>query len=127
MPRKKPRPTLEEHVEIGQAVKDFSRALEKLILLAAPFITKREQQKLTSVDTSLSVFRSDMEDAMFHDFPYLTNDAFVVYYHNDDRADADELMRLAREGGTVDRNAPGGMPRRVWDEMQVERESRDGR
>jgi len=121
MPRSTVRPTLEEHVEIGQAIKDYRKALSRVMKLMSPFLLATENSKIGNQFNfgPIEKVKSKLEDVMFQDFPYLTHDATKVYYNEDERADAAELMRLAEEGGMVDRNAPGSMPREVWEMMCV--------
>ena len=96
--------TLEEHVEMGQAIKDAINAIrnvldtgERLGMLKA----KEIDRLCTAAYRNPAFYRlqSRLEDEMFYDYPKLTNDAISVYYHEDERADADKLRSLARKEG----------------------------
>lgn len=97
------RPTLEQHVKIGQAVKDFRDALSKLMDLTcmakAPgnFLYAKEVNKLCMLYNTgiVEMIKSRLEDVMFADFPWLSNDAFGVYYHDDEKMTLYKLYKTA--------------------------------
>ncbi|MBR2804127.1 MAG: hypothetical protein IKE20_03145 [Eggerthellaceae bacterium] len=109
------RPSLEQHVEIGQAIKDYRHALDRVMKLTCEggqgFLYVKEQGKLCRLfnDGPLEMIKSRLEGVMFADHPWLTNDATSVYYQDDERADADELREKAKAAGMVERNWWGGM------------------
>ena len=116
MPKKKERPTLAEHVAIGQAIKDVDKALQRVLNLASPYLTTKEIDKLMDMTSGalrkgnvLLSIQSRLEDEMFADYPWLTNEAIGVYYHDDEEMTAHKLRELGRQAGMTDRNYWGGM------------------
>ena len=103
MPRKTHRPTLEQHVEIGNAIKDYRSALLHVINITSPFLLAKETDKLVSFFNygATESIKSELEDIMFTDYPWLTNDALSVYYHDDERTDAAALMDLAHKAERI--------------------------
>ena len=102
MPKKKFM-TLEEHVEMGQAIKDVINATRHVLEVGTRLdvLTAKEQDRLIAAinnNRALAV-RCPLEDKMFADLPWLTNDAFNVYYHTDERADAAKLRKLSENAG----------------------------
>lgn len=103
MSRKLDRPTLEQHVKIGQAKKDFKNALSRFMNLTcmtkAPgqFLYAKEQDKLCNLYNvgDVDLICSRLEDVMFADFPWLSNDAFGVYYHDDEKMTLYKLHKTA--------------------------------
>jgi hypothetical protein len=96
--------TLEEHVEMGQAIKDAINAIRNVLDTGERLgvLRAKEIDRLCAAayrNPAFSRLQSRLEDEMFKDNPWLTNDAISVYYHEDERADADELRRLAHEEG----------------------------
>ena len=98
------RPTLEQHVKIGQAVKDYRAALTKFMNLTclaghAPgkFLYAKEQNKLCHLFNlgAVEQIKSRLEDVMFEDYPWLSNDAFGVYYHDDEKMTLYKLYKAA--------------------------------
>ena len=97
------RPTLEQHVKIGQAGKDYQNALQRFMdltcTLKAPgsFLYAKEIDKLCSMHNmgTVGLICSRLEDVMFADFPWLSNDAFGVYYHDDEKMTLYKLYKSA--------------------------------
>lgn len=92
MGRKLDKPTLAQHVKIGQAIKDYRIALNRVIELTSGrngcnCLYAKEADKLCNLFNfgALESIKSRLEDVMFHDFPWLSNDAFSVYYHDDEQ------------------------------------------
>lgn len=93
--------TLEEHVEMGQLIKDACNAVravrkygEEHNMLKAKDVDRLIKQEYAPALTGI---RSRLDDEMFHDHPYLTNDAFNVYYHDDDVVTVDELLEAVHK------------------------------
>lgn len=93
--------TLEEHVQMGQLIKDACNAVravrkygEEHDMLYAKDVDRLIRQEHAPALTNL---RSRLDDEMFHDHSYLTNDAFDVYYHDDDVVTVDELLEAVRK------------------------------
>lgn len=97
------KPTLEQHVKIGQAKKDYKNALSRFMNLTctvkAPgcFLYAKEQDKLCNLANvgPVDMICSRLEDVMFADFPWLSNDAFGVYYHEDEKMTLYKLYKAA--------------------------------
>ena len=92
--------TLEEHVEMGQSIKDAINAIRNVLDVGERLgvLRAKEIDRLLAAayrNTALMKLQSRLEDEMFHDYTWLTDDAFNVYYHENERADADELRKLA--------------------------------
>lgn len=106
------RPTLEQHVKIGQAKKDFHRALRRFMDLTctikAPghFLYAKETDKLCDLHNVgiVDLVCSRLEDVMFKDYPWLSNDAFGVYYHDDEKMTLYELYKTAGKKYELDKN-----------------------
>lgn len=92
--------TLEEHVMMGQAIKDAVIAIRKVLQLGQDLdvLTAREVDRLIAAadhNPALEKLRCRLDDQLFDDCPWVTNDAFDVYYHENEQADANELRKLA--------------------------------
>ena len=116
MPKKKEQPTLAEHVAIGQAIKDVDKALRRVLNLARPYLTAKEIDKLMNMTSGalrkgnvLLSLQSRLEDVMFDSYPWLTDDAISVYFHDDEEVTAYSLREKGRFAGLVDRN-----PASLW-------------
>ena len=98
------RPTLAQHVEIGQAAKNLRNALDKFMNLTCMrkdgkvFLYAKEADKLCRLynQGAVELIKSRLEDVMFADYKWLSNDAFGVYYHDDEKM---TLYRLYKESG----------------------------
>ncbi len=104
------RPTLEQHVKIGQAVKDYRAALDRFMnqtcMGKAPgnFLYAKEVDKLCTLYNMgiVEMIKSRLEDVMFADFPWLSNDAFGVYYHDDEKMTLYKLHKTAGKKYEID-------------------------
>ena len=104
--KKTKRPTLEQHVEIGQAIKDYRFAFAKVLRLVSPFVLARTQDKLCQQFNfgPIELIRSELEDAMFYDFPWLSDAALSVYYGEEECVSADELIAKSKSEKQISRS-----------------------
>ena len=79
MKSRKPIP-MEEHREIGRRIKIAERAIGD-VLKYSHRLYSAETDKLLRADKNLGLIKSRLEDVMFHEHPYLSNEeGFSVYY-----------------------------------------------
>jgi len=93
--------SLEEYVVMGQLIKNANNAIAAILdydkehnMLVTKDIDRLIKQKNAP---ALANIRSRLDDKMFVDHPYLTNDAFSVFYHDDETVTADELREAANK------------------------------
>lgn len=92
--------SLEEHVKMGQLIKDACNAIEEIIeygkrhkMLLPKDLERLQKQEYQS--PAIEKLRCRLDDEVFRDCPWLTNAAFGVYYRNNETITADELRQLA--------------------------------
>lgn len=88
--------TLEEHVLMGQTIKDAIKAVRKILEVGSELgaLETRDVDRLIATihrNPAFERLRCRLDDQLFEDCPWLTNEAFSVYYHDDDKADANKL------------------------------------
>ena len=92
--------TLDEHVLMGQTIKDAVNAVRKVLEVGEQLdvLQAKDTDRLIATiyrNPAFEKLRCRLDDQLFTDCPWLTNDAFSVYYHDDERASANKLRQLA--------------------------------
>ena len=95
------RHTLEEHVEMGQLIKDACNTLYAIVKFGKEhdMIKPKDNERLMrqySFSPAIEKLRCRLDDELFADCPWLTNDAFSVYYDNEKRVTVEELEMIAK-------------------------------
>ena len=87
--------SLEEHVQMGQLIKNVYKAIDEVIEFGRQhdMMNSKHYERLYKMRGSRALYglQSNLDDEMFRDCPYLTNDAFGVYYHEDETVTAEYL------------------------------------
>ena len=92
MAKNTPTPTLEEHVEIGRLIKVHRNAIREILGYSKYFRTADTDRLLKLLNLGpVDRLKSDLEERMLEDFPWLTDDALSVYYHDDEEVTAERL------------------------------------